>query len=260
MCSKKKGRGHAWIIGVILILIWGMAILLPSAFASEDARLFLSAVTDYNEGNYQQAADAFVSLVQKGIQNGKLFYNLGNAYFKLNDIGRAILWYEKALQWIPNDPDLRFNYEYAMSFVKERADTAKNPLLMILLFWKPLLGTRLIRWLAIGCSVLFWLVLMIQTVRHANKMIWVAWLFFIPSMVFGITAVYDYYHVYSDPYAIVLSPELPIRSGLSEDANVLFVLHAGTKVKVEREKGDYYRIYFSEGQIGWVQKQGIGII
>ena len=86
----------------------------PGAAPEDAETLFRKGVSAYGAGDFKESARVFQSLADRGIQNGKLYYNLGNAYLKLEDLGRAILWYERALRRMPREPDLRFNDAYAL--------------------------------------------------------------------------------------------------------------------------------------------------
>ena len=88
---------------------------LYNALGTGRTRLFLDGINDYNTGKYKDAVKKLSHIAEKGVVNGKLYYNLGNAYLKSGDVGRAILWYERALKLMPHDPDLRFNINYARS-------------------------------------------------------------------------------------------------------------------------------------------------
>ncbi|PIE71794.1 MAG: hypothetical protein CSA22_00890 [Deltaproteobacteria bacterium] len=114
--------------------------LIPAAVsASQDARIFVTAVEDYHNGNYRSSQDRFNELVNRGVASAELFYNLGNCCFKQEDLGHCIWWYEKALQLNPGDPDIRFNLDYARTFVKDTSNTAPFPFYRIFFFWKELL-------------------------------------------------------------------------------------------------------------------------
>ena len=86
---------------------------------------------------YRRAALRYESLVgERGIRNGKLYYNLGNAHFRMGDIGRAILNYRIASRLDPGDPNIARNLEYARSTRQDRLDPAgRSPVLETLLFW-----------------------------------------------------------------------------------------------------------------------------
>jgi tetratricopeptide (TPR) repeat protein len=100
-----------------------------------------------------------------GTDNGKLFYNLGNAYLKNDDLGRALLWYERALKRIPDDPDLRFNYDYALTLTKDERGEKESPLLRILFFWKYQLSHSTVRWIAIFFNAALWTALSVLVIR-----------------------------------------------------------------------------------------------
>jgi SH3-like domain-containing protein len=80
------------------------------------------------------------------------------------------------------------------------------------------------------------------------------------GLIFTLTAVYNDYEADFIKEAVILPAKVSIRSGLTNDATELFVLHAGTKVKIDKEKDDYIRISFSEGKIGWIKKSDAGVI
>jgi uncharacterized protein YgiM (DUF1202 family) len=74
------------------------------------------------------------------------------------------------------------------------------------------------------------------------------------------TALFDYYQTYNINSAIIIPEKISVRSGLSEDSTELFILHEGTKVKVDKEKGQFLRISFSKGKLGWIKKSDAIII
>ena len=124
----------AWLLTAgSLVLLLAVAATAP---ATPTARTFMDGTEAYRNGNWPAAIAAFESLADGGVNNGKLFYNLGNAYLKNDDLGRALLWYERALKRIPDDPDLRFNYDYALTLTKDERGEKESPLLRILFFWK----------------------------------------------------------------------------------------------------------------------------
>ncbi len=234
--------------------------LMAPAMASETARSFITGVSAYQNGDYETAIDAFSALVDSGIQNEELFYNLGNAYLKKDDIGPAVLWYERALKLNPADPDLKFNLDYALSLAKDqRAETAL-PLSRIFFFWKYQLNADTVQWTAIAWNLIFWLLLVGSHIWKSKRLRRTAYLSLVFVLVFTSTALYNYYESTYRPQAVILPPEVSIRSGLSDTATELFVLHAGTKVHVEKEQNEHYRIYFTDGKIGWVKKELVGLI
>ncbi|MDM8516948.1 tetratricopeptide repeat protein [Desulfobacterales bacterium HSG16] len=250
-------------IAVLCVFICTLlALLIPSiGYSSEDARNFLDGIREYRSGNYESAIKAFSKIAESGVQNGKLYYNLANAHLKNDDIGQAMLWYERALKLIPHDPDLKFNHKHALSLVKDERDEKNFPILKVVFFWKHMLSKKTVKWIAIVLNLSFWVILAFRTIRKKRR-IFRSSLYFvlIPLLIFTSTAFYNYYENAFLKEAIILYKKVSVRSALSDGSTELFVLHSGTKVKIEKEKGDYFRIFFSEGKIGWLKKSDLGVI
>jgi len=228
--------------------------------ATELSQAFLTGIRQYAEGDFPAAITAFRQITDAGVKNGSLFYNLGNAYLRDGDLGQAILWYERALILSPGDPDLKFNYAHALSKVIDENENPPNPVLEVLLFWKHLLGEASVRWIAILLSLAAWVVLTIRDFHGKGSFRSVLPIAVILSAIFSLTALYNYYGSSRTRFAVVLPDAVPVRSGLTAGATELFTLHAGTKVEIEKEQKDHYRIFFSDGKIGWVRKPDVGVI
>lgn len=245
---------------ISFICLAGILLGYGTARPTEQTRSYLKAIEQYRQRNYAQAAASFLAIAGNGVQNGKLFYNLGNAYLREGRLGHAILWYERALLLIPDDPDLKFNHDYAVSLTKDRIETNSPSLWRILFFWNYLLSPEVIRWLAIILNLAFWSLLLMRTLLKKKPL--KAPIFVLLLILLGLTATAatNYYYRSTNTAAIILADEAPVRSGLSDQATELFVLHAGTKVKVEREMNGFYRIHFTEGKIGWLPKASVEVI
>jgi len=249
-----KGFKHILLL-IMLILCSGRI-----TGAGEIAQTFMDGVKNYKEGRFAEASTAFSKVADAGIKNGKLFYNLGNSHLKNGDIGNAILWYERSLKLSPDDPDLKFNYEYALSLTRDEKGDKELPLVRILFFWKYLLSQTHIQWAAIFFNIIFWSLMTVRVIQRKDRFKTLRHLMLILGLIFTLTAVYNDYEADFIKEAVILPAKVSIRSGLTNDATELFVLHAGTKVKIDKEKDDYIRISFSEGKIGWIKKSDAGVI
>ena len=139
--------------------------LTATAPATQSARTFMDGTEAYRKGEWPAAITAFESLADSGVDNGNLFYNLGNAYLKNDDLGHALLWYERALTRIPDDPDLRFNYDYALTLTKDERGEKESPLLRILFFWQYQLSQATVRWVALLLNAVMWTSLSVLAIR-----------------------------------------------------------------------------------------------
>jgi tetratricopeptide (TPR) repeat protein len=224
------------------------------------ARAFLDGVQAYEEENYEAAIRAFSEAAAAGVRNGKLFFNLGNAYLKNGDVGRAILWYERAALLLRRDADLQFNLEYARGLTRDETEDPGVDLVRILLFWNDELGTRTVRVLAIGSNAVFWglLALWFLTRRRVWKTPLV--ITAIAALVLTLTALFNYHRASRAADGIIIPAEVVVRSGVTETSTELFRLHAGTRVQVDRQQVDHVRITFLKDRIGWIPAETVGLV
>lgn len=234
-------------------LFCGAAILAAgAAHADQQAQAFLDGVTLYESREYAAAAETFQRLAESGIHNGKLFYNIANAYLKDGRLGPAILWYERALRLSPADPDLRFNLDYARSLLEDEPAELSSPLLQVLFFWKDLLGVSAWQWLGICAGLVFWCLLAATCFWHKSALKPFLYGFLALALISTGTALYLKNASVFHPRAVILGKSVSVRSGFSEDTTELFVLHEGTRVAVEKQTDGYLKIRYAEDKIGWV--------
>ena len=237
-----------------------LLMLTASAPATQSARTFMDGTEAYRKGDWPAAITAFESLADSGVDNGNLFYNLGNAYLKNDDLGHALLWYERALTRIPDDPDLRFNYDYALTLTKDERGEKESPLLRILFFWQYQLSEATVRWVALLLNAVMWTALSVLAIRKKRLLRPSTILVAAATLIFTATAVFNYVEAIQVKYAVILPEQVAVRSGFTDSATQLFVLHAGTRVRVERESDTHLLIRYTEDKIGWVKKPEAGIV
>jgi tetratricopeptide (TPR) repeat protein len=244
------------LIGILGLLISATSLAKPNQTA------FLDGIAAYKSGRYQEAVTAFKTLADQGLTNPELFYNLGNAYLKIKDLGRAVLWYERAARLEGNDPDLMFNLSYARSLTKDTDSTRGPSLNKILFFWKYRLSYQTILILALILNALFWFLLLVRMfIKTKRRPLGIAVLVLaLPTLIFVFTAVYNYYEISHSRMAVILPKKVSVRSGFSDHATELFVLHAGTTVNIQKKQGDFLRISYSKDKIGWIKRSAAGMI
>ena len=221
---------------------------------------FFEGIDAYYKGRYEDASEKFTAIAQIGIHNPSLYYNIGNACLKAGKVGSAVLWYERAKKDIPFDPDLKFNLEYANSFVKDKVENSGLDLSVLLFFWKDYLPTEFLKYGAIAFSFMFFTYAAMRTIRGKRIFTLAGGIFFTVWILLGTTAFYAFYHNTAKNQAVVIVPEAAVRSGTSPDATQLFILHAGSKVKVREIREGYLKIFFSKGKIGWMSSGDAEVI
>ncbi|MBI9090026.1 MAG: BatD family protein [Desulfobacterium sp.] len=256
----KRAKRVVKTLGIALVCL-GLFSAMPTQGRTDDSgTLFLEGVNLYKAGQFQDAAVKFERVAENGIKNGELYYNIANAYLKAGEVGPAILWYERAVRLIPLDPDLTYNLDYAKGLVADEIPEKTMDISGLLFFWEKYLPS----WLVQYGALLLWFGFVLHTgVRMARKkpiFTPAGVVLFVASLIIMATAFFDYYQQSSDSHAVILANEASVRSGFSDDATELFVLHAGTKVRVERREGGFLRIAFSKDKVGWIRATAAGII
>lgn len=236
----------------IFIAVGTVIALIPAKVPASPSEIYLQAIKSYRQGDFSQAAGAFEKLAETPIKNPHLYYNIGNAYLKADSIGKAILWYERARKIAPNDPDLRFNLEFANSLVKDKKDEAVN-ILDIIIFWDDLVRIKTLQFACTFFSVIFFTWAGVRVIRQRHIFTGTGFaILAIFLLVTGVTTA-SMIKQSSRSHAVIISEEAQIRSGLAKDATRLFTLHAGTKVQVREKRDQYLKIMFSKDKVGWVK-------
>lgn len=236
----------------LAVVCLGIFCIVPQEAMANPAATFLGGIKNYKDGDFKQAAIKFEALAKNNIKNPYLFYNIANAYLKANDIGHAILWYERAKILAPNDPDLKFNLEYANTLVKDKKEDTMN-IMDVLFFWDNLIPLKTIQLTAVFFSFVFFAwaskrVMKKQKILSGTGIL----LFSLFVLVTAITCV-NYYKRSAGQTAVIVQEEVAVRSGMTDSSTKLFSLHAGTMVSVEETKEGYLKILFSKGKVGWVK-------
>ena len=110
----------------ILMILLPVLIIAPCAVKAKIDQSaqeeFFEANRAYKNDQFQKAVDGYLKLIENGFENGHIYYNLGNAYYRIGDLGRAILFFERARLLIPRDDDLIFNLSHARNQTVDAID------------------------------------------------------------------------------------------------------------------------------------------
>jgi tetratricopeptide (TPR) repeat protein len=223
--------------------------------------LFLQATQAYKSGDFTGAAAGYEKLRAAGMNNGELLYNLGNAYLKKGDIGRAILNYRKAELFMPRDADLEANLQYALGLAQDKIDCGEGEsLLQTVCFWYSLLSSRELCYLFLAVNAVFWLLLIMRLFLRADLLGLGLYVFLFFTLLLGASLGVKLYSAAYSRSGVVLAGEVMVRSGSSLSDTVLFKLHEGAELAVAGEENGWLKITLCDGKKGWVQTSSIGIV
>ena len=229
---------------------------------SQNQELFNKATTYYNEGEYTKAADSYLQILENGEHSAALYFNLGNTYYKLNDIAPSIYYYEKALLLKPNDKDIKNNLAYAQNMTLDaieplpQTSLAKfyNKLTHYLSFDQWAYVGIVLMLLFVGCYIAFYYFKFATQKRIAFIS---SIIFLLGSLMAVFLAYFQFQKFNSDQPAIVFAEEVGIKSEPNNRGQTVFSLHAGTKVNILEHLNDWTRIGISDGSTGWIPSEEI---
>jgi len=226
---------------------------------------FDQGVKYYSSGSYKEAADIWTEIYNTGYRSASLNFNIANAYFKLQNIPQAILFYERAYLLDPTNEDINYNLQIARTLNVDRFQAIPE---LFFVRWYNLISLLLSsnRWAFIGISAfvlcLLFLSLYIFSTRYLNKVtgFWLAVFFLFVTASSLAFSQRNKYLVYDSHKAIIFRPVVSGKSSPDISGTDLFVLHEGTKVSIEDEVGEWYEIRLSDGNKGWVPSNSLNII
>ncbi len=213
---------------------------------------------------YQSSVMRFERIIKDGgIENGKLYYNIGNAYFRMNDLGMAILNYRKAKMLTPDDANLQHNLQYARSRRIDRIEEEqKTKVLKTLFFWHYDISTG-IRFIVLSImSACLWIT---ASVRFFYKKRLLNRLIFFPAILVVLmlgSLIVEKVSIESLQPGVIIAPEVTARKGNSEAYEPAFKepLHAGTEFILIEERKDWFYVELPDSRRCWVSKAGAFLV
>jgi len=219
---------------------------------SESEELFFSSNQAYRQGRFQEAIDGYSQLIRSGHKDGNLYYNLGNAYFRMDQLGRAILNYERAHLLMPGDADLNFNLSYARDKTQDAVPESQD-LVSMTFFWLKDLSLAKLLWGFLVLNLLFWTALLIRLFSRFEWTYYASLISLILWIIAGISFGLKWHELNTDDRAVILKQEVNILAGPDIRDTVLFKLHAGTIVHYERSEDGWSLVRLPDKKRGWVK-------
>ncbi len=224
--------------------------------------LWDSANSAYVNANYSEAIELYKSITDMGLISDKLFFNLGNAYYKEEDLARAILYYQKALLISPNDADILYNLQIAQSQIKDQIEEIPE---LFLRRWNRSIartfdctGWSVISLIALCVALGSLLVFLLAGAIRLRKIGFGVGLFAV--VIFAASTLYalgERREIIEHNGAVVMSRSISIKSSPDRSATDLFMLHDGTTIKILREIDDWYEISIADGKKGWIESKRV---
>ena len=216
-----------------------------------------NADAEYNKGNYQQAIKDYEDILKHGV-SADVYYNLGNAYYRTDNITQAVLAYERALRLSPGDKDIRFNLQFVRAKTIDKI-TPASEMFFVTWFHALVNFTSVDRWATVGSVSIILALLLVLVYLFAPRMILrkvgfygaaVLLLVFILGNFFAFEQKRQYE---CSRGAIVTAPSVTVKKTPSASGSDAFVLHEGTRVDITDTGIKGWRgIQLADGREGWI--------
>lgn len=247
---------------IILILLW--VSFCSFGNTKQDSTLII-ANQQYNAGNFHEAIQNYTTLINSNIESAQLYYNLGNTYYKIDDLASAILFYEKAKKLNPNDEDVNYNLGIANSRIVDNIDSV--PQIIFKRWWNQfynMFSVNLWAKVAIGLFIItlvFAAIYLLARTRFIKKLFFSLGILFI---LFSITSYFvsyqKYYYTDTHKEAILFAPTITVKSSPNRNSVDLFVIHEGTKIYILDKVGEWIEVRIANGSVGWLPESEIKYI
>lgn len=249
--NKAKASGFSFVLMILM--------LMP---LSANAITKQNADDEYAKGNYQQAIKDYQEILKTGVSS-EIYYNLGNAYYRTDNITQALLAYERALQLSPGDNDIRFNLQYARSKTIDKI-TPETEMFFVTWYNSLVNFTSVDRWANIAIVSIVMALLLILVFLFAPQM-WARKSGFYGSAVFlllfafaNLFAFQQKHELETKQGAIVIAPTVNVKKTPAVSGTDVFVIHEGTRVDItDRGMKQWRGIKLADGREGWLKTSQI---
>ena len=261
--KTKTGTAKTLVTLLLMCLSTGAATAAPGQQAQQATKT--EADSAYVQGDFHRAVSLYEAVLANG-QSADLYYNLGNAYYRLDDITRAVLNYERALKLSPGDADIRFNLQMAQSKTVDKV-VPESEMFFVTWYHSVTNLNSVDGWARLALGALA-LAIVLALVYLFSNPVWMRkvgffgaaamLLLFLVSVLFAWQQKREFAHRRG---AIIMQGAVPVKSTPAKDGTDLFILHEGTKVNITDDSmREWKEIRVPDGKQGWVEATQIEVI
>jgi len=215
----------------------------------------------YSEGKYEDAVTQYLKILENDFESGELYFNLGNANYKLDEIGKSIFYYEKAKKFIEGDEALEQNLKIARLKIIDKIDPV--PKLFIWVWIDSVIHLISIEywgWISLALFCLTAIIFALYILFAKRLLFRFSWIFMILFSISVVIFIGRIYLFETNEFGIIFETKIAVMSEPNLGAAEVFILHEGTKIKVNRKLNDWIEISIADGKTGWCRANSVGII
>ncbi len=262
MYNYKYNYRYKHVISLVFLILIALSARTVAAEPGSRERTFMRALEVFDAAktpeNYRESAHLLESLLGDGYRNGAVFYNLGNAYFRAGEYGRAIAAYRSALPYRPRDPYLDANLRQALSVAPGRLAEPPSPWWKHVLFWSTWLSFPEKAYLALAGLLLGALSACTAVLLRHPRIFGISVVLVLIGAVFSVDAALAFTDMVSSRHGVVTT-ETVARKGIGKDYEPSFdqPLKDGAEFTILDETGDWVFGHFEGIGDGWLRRDHI---
>jgi tetratricopeptide (TPR) repeat protein len=254
--SRASKAGNARYASLLLLFLLPLAAHAATKAAADSA---------YVNGNYQEAIKGYEALLKQGV-SAEIYYNLGNAYYRTENITRAVLNYERALLLSPGDGDIRFNLQIARSKTIDKIVPESE--MFFVTWYRSLVNIMSVDGWGRTALISLALVIVLFLVYLFSARVWMQKVGFFGGAALLLLFVLSNFFAWQQRQqllyrqgAIVVAPSVTVKSTPAQNGTDLFILHEGTKVVItDGSMKNWREIRLADGKKGWIESKKIELI
>ncbi len=248
-------------IGKHIILLMLVVVSLHASAINPDS-LIVRANRAYDHQQYDSAINMYQHVLKQGLVSPKLYFNLGDAYYRQKDMPSAILYFEKARKLDPNNADIQYNLNLANTMIPDKIE--KVPEMFLKRWWNYLYNLfdantwAVLSLVSLAVFAVLVGIFILSRGRNTRKISFFFGILMLMVTVaaFGLASQKSYYMQHHNE-AIIFTPVITAKSSPTPNSVDLFVIHQGTKVLLLDEVDGWEKIRLQNGSIGWLPKQSM---
>ncbi len=226
-------------------------------------KLFEAGNKFYNNGDFQKAINSYQSVLENNEHSGELYFNLANAYYKLNKIAPSIYYYEKALQLMPNDKEIESNLAFAQNMTIDDIESVPE-IGLSRVFKNTVNALSFDTWAMIAVVLVFVFVILFLSYYFSYTTLKkrIAFLGSSSAIILAVLMLFFAFRKYDydqkDKPAIVFAQESDVKTDPNLRSEIAFTLHEGTKVQIlEFYNDNWTKVKLANGKTGWIPNEDI---
>ena len=239
----------------LLLLLLMISVEVFVAQTSSD--LFSKANAEYKNENYQEAINLYQQIEEHNVVSSSLYYNLGNCFYKLNDVANTIYYYEKALLLNPLNEDVTNNLEFAKRMTIDNIEALPKTFLQKLKL-NYIQKFSYNQWAIITVilsffTALFFLFFYFSGFSNKKRIYFLISILSFILLIISTTISYNQHNIYINTRAaIIFSPKVIIKNAPTINSEEIFTLHEGTKISILDSVDNWKKIKLADGKVGWI--------